>query len=152
MIDDASTAAVTIRGIQTGDHEAWRRLFRDYGVFYETQFSEDALERVWALLLDEGSGIRAIVAEQDGAVVGFAHHRSHFDTFTGGRDWYLEDLYVHPDARGVGIATALIERLAGLAAKPTTPDRCAGSPRPTTRAPSASTTVWPRKPRGSPMR
>lgn len=115
MIDDASTAAVTIRGIQTGDHEAWRRLFRDYGVFYETQFSEDALERVWALLLDEGSGIRAIVAEQDGAVVGFAHHRSHFDTFTGGRDWYLEDLYVHPDARGAGIATALIERLAGLA-------------------------------------
>jgi len=115
VIDDASGATVTIRGIETGDQGAWRRLFRDYGVFYGTEFGEDVLDRVWALLFDEGSGVRAIVAEQDGAVVGFAHYRAHFDTFTGGRDWYLEDLYVHPDARGAGLASALIERLADLA-------------------------------------
>jgi GNAT superfamily N-acetyltransferase len=104
-----------IRDLGPDDRKAWRRLFRDYGVFYETAFSEDVLDRVWGLLLDAGSGVRALVAEQDGVVVGFAHYRSHFDTFTGGRDWYLEDLYVDPDARGGGIATALIERLAQLA-------------------------------------
>lgn len=104
-----------IRSIQADDRESWRRLYRDYGVFYETEFGEEVLERVWALLFDEGSGIRAIVAERDGAVVGFAQYRSHFDTFTGGRDWYLEDLYVDPDARGAGVATALIEHLAALA-------------------------------------
>jgi ribosomal protein S18 acetylase RimI-like enzyme len=104
-----------IRDLGPDDRKAWRRLFRDYGVFYETAFSEDVLDRVWGLLLDAGSGVRTLVAEQDGVVVGFAHYRSHFDTFTGGRDWYLEDLYVDPDARGGGIATALIERLAQLA-------------------------------------
>ncbi|HQE47242.1 MAG TPA: GNAT family N-acetyltransferase, partial [Rhodoglobus sp.] len=45
----------------------------------------------------------------------FAHYRSHPDTFTGGRDWFLDDLYVDPDARGTGHATALIEHLADLA-------------------------------------
>lgn len=106
---------MTVRDIEPGDREAWRRLFREYGVFYETAFSDDVLDRVWALLFDEGSGVRAIVAERDGEVVGLAHYRAHFDTFTGGRDWYLEDLYVHPDARGEGLATTLIERLAALA-------------------------------------
>jgi ribosomal protein S18 acetylase RimI-like enzyme len=104
-----------IRSIEARDHETWRRLFHAYGVFYETEFDDEVLDRVWALLGDEASGIDAIVAEQGGAIVGFAHYRSHYDTFTGGRDWYLEDLYVHPDARGAGIATALIERLAELA-------------------------------------
>lgn len=104
-----------IRSIEPGDRDAWRRLFLAYGVFYETAFTEDVLDRVWALLLAEGSGLDAIVVELDGAVVGFAHFRSHPDSFTGGRDWYLEDLYIDPDARGAGLATALIERLAELA-------------------------------------
>jgi len=106
---------MTIRAIERSDQEAWRRLFRAYGVFYETEFDDALLDRVWGLLGDETSGIDAIVAERDGVVVGFAHYRSHYDTFTGGRDWYLEDLYVDPDARGGGIATALIEHLAALA-------------------------------------
>ena len=106
---------MTIRPIETRDSEAWRRLFHAYGVFYETEFDDAVLDRVWKLLHDESSGIHALVAERDGVVVGFAHHRAHFDTFTGGRDWYLEDLYVDPDARGGGIATALIEHLAALA-------------------------------------
>ena len=38
--------------------------------------------------------LHALVAELDGAVVGFAHYRSHPDTFTAGRDWFLDDLYV----------------------------------------------------------
>jgi ribosomal protein S18 acetylase RimI-like enzyme len=105
-----------IRPILGDDREAWSGLFRSYGVFYETDFSDEVLEKVWLVLLTAGSGIDAVVAENDeGTVVGFAHYRSHPDTFSGGRDWFLDDLYVHPDARGAGHATALIEHIADLA-------------------------------------
>jgi len=105
-----------IRPILSDDREAWQGLFRSYGEFYKTDFSDDILEKVWLLLLTAGSGIDAVVSENDGGeVVGFAHYRSHPDTFTGGRDWFLDDLYVDPDARGAGHATALIEHLKDLA-------------------------------------
>ena len=104
-----------IRAIAAADRAAWQRLFTAYGVFYETQFTDDVIAAVWKLLLESGSGVDALVAEQEGTVVGFAHYRSHPDTFTGGRDWFLDDLYVDPDARGAGHATALIEHLADLA-------------------------------------
>ena len=104
-----------IRAIAAADRAAWQRLFTAYGVFYETQFTDDVIAAVWKLLLESGSGVDALVAEQEGTVVGFAHYRSHPDTFTGGRDWFLDDLYVDPDARGAGHATALIEHVADLA-------------------------------------
>jgi GNAT superfamily N-acetyltransferase len=106
--------SVTVRPLVDGDAEAWRRLFRDYGVFYESHFTDDVLDRVWAKLRT-GDGIHALVAEVEGAVVGIAHYRSHPDTFTAGRDWYLDDLFVEPGSRGGGVATALIEHLTALA-------------------------------------
>lgn len=104
-----------IRAITPADHEAWQKLFLAYGVFYETHFTTEVLERVWSLLLEPGSGIDGLVSEADGVVAGFAHYRSHPDTFTGGRDWFLDDLYVDPDARGGGHATDLIQHLTALA-------------------------------------
>lgn len=104
-----------IRPLAATDSAAWRELFHAYGVFYETDFSAETLDRVWGLLNDDSSGLHALVAEVDGVVVGIAHYRYHPDTFTGGWDWFLDDLFVAPDARGSGAATALIEALAQLA-------------------------------------
>jgi GNAT superfamily N-acetyltransferase len=106
---------LTIRAAWPDDEAEWRELFRAYGVFYETAFTDNVLEAVWWQLLEDGSGVDALVAELDGVVVGLAHYRSHPDTFSGGRDWYLDDLYVDPEVRGAGVATALIEHLIGLA-------------------------------------
>lgn len=106
---------LTIRAAWPDDEAEWRELFRAYGVFYETEFTDNVLEAVWWQLLEEGSGVDALVAELDGSVIGFAHYRSHPDTFTGGRDWFLDDLFVDPEVRGAGVATALIEHLIGLA-------------------------------------
>lgn len=107
--------SVTVRPLAAGDEAAWRRLFRDYGVFYETHFDDPVLDAGWRRLNDDGEPIHALVAEQDGAVVGIAHYRSHPDTFSTGRDWYLDDLFVDPAARGGGVATALIEHLKEVA-------------------------------------
>jgi len=104
-----------IRPLDAGDRAAWEPLFLAYGVFYETEFTPEIIDKVWSLLMESGSGIDGLVADNDGTLVGFAHYRSHPDTFTGGRDWFLDDLYVDPDARGAGTATDLIQHLTTLA-------------------------------------
>jgi GNAT superfamily N-acetyltransferase len=106
---------VVVRPVELRDSDAWRRLFREYGVFYDTTFDDAQLDHVWSLLTTEGAGVDALVAEVGGDVVGFAHYRSHPDTFSTGRDWYLDDLFTDPSTRGTGVASALIERLKELA-------------------------------------
>jgi GNAT superfamily N-acetyltransferase/uncharacterized membrane protein len=56
-----------------------------------------------------------LIAEQDGAPVGFALFFHNFSTFEGRPGLYLEDLFVVPDARGSGAGKALLVRLAQLA-------------------------------------
>jgi GNAT superfamily N-acetyltransferase len=106
------TDPVRIRPIAASDRDAWQELFRAYGVFYETDFTDDVFDGVWAWLLDPGHEVSAFVAESDGALVGFAHIRRLSDTFTAGPAWFLDDLYVIPERRGQGIARELIERVA----------------------------------------
>ncbi|OYY63250.1 GNAT family N-acetyltransferase [Sphingomonas sp. 28-62-11] len=57
----------------------------------------------------------ALIAEVDGAPVGLALFFHNFSTWTGWRGLYLEDLYVTPEARGLGIGKALLQRLAAVA-------------------------------------
>lgn len=102
-----------VRDLAPGDRDAWRALFHAYGVFYETDLADEVLDHVWSALL--GGALRGFVAEQDGAVVGFAHVRSHVATFSVGEDWYLEDLFVDPSARSGGVGTAILEHLVKVA-------------------------------------
>ncbi|WP_174503203.1 GNAT family N-acetyltransferase [Acidiphilium sp. C61] len=55
---------------------------------------------------------RAVLAEADGAVAGFALFFTSFSTWTGRAGLYLEDLFVLPAARGRGIGRALLRHLA----------------------------------------
>ncbi len=57
----------------------------------------------------------AVIAEQDGQPVGFALFFHNFSTFLGKPGIYLEDLFVQPKARGLGIGKALLSFLAKLA-------------------------------------
>ncbi|GHF16876.1 GNAT family N-acetyltransferase [Pseudolysinimonas yzui] len=102
-----------VRDIAPADHDAWRALFHAYGVFYETELSDEVLDHVWSALL--GGALRGFVAEQNGRVVGIAHVRTHVATFSVGEDWYLEDLFVDPEARAGGVGTAILEHLIKIA-------------------------------------
>jgi GNAT superfamily N-acetyltransferase len=55
------------------------------------------------------------VAEVEGRVVGFALFFTNFSTFLGKPGMYLEDLYIQPAFRSMGIGKALLTRLAALA-------------------------------------
>lgn len=107
---------VDIRPIEARDAQRWRELFSDYGTFYQTEFSAEVLDAVWAWLLDPQHPVNGLVAiNDDGIVVGFSVYREHPDTFTGGPTLYLDDLFVDPAARRSGVAGAMLSSLRDLA-------------------------------------
>lgn len=60
--------------------------------------------------------VEALIAEEDGAAVGFAIFYRTFSTWTGKPGFWLDDLYVRPEARGSGAGKALLTAIAALAA------------------------------------
>ena len=65
-----------------------------------------------ALAGDAGPRLQVVLAEEDGAAVGFALFFPIYSTFRGNWGMYLEDLYVRPEHRGKGIGYALLQRVA----------------------------------------
>ena len=59
--------------------------------------------------------VEAVVAEVQGAPVGFALFFQNYSTIKGRPGLYLEDLFVVPHARGPGVGKALLQHLAGVA-------------------------------------
>ena len=65
-----------------------------------------------ALLFGERPRAFCDIAEVDGEPVGFAFWFYNLSTFEGRHGIYLEDLFVRPSARGMGVGRALLARLA----------------------------------------
>jgi GNAT superfamily N-acetyltransferase len=63
-------------------------------------------------LFGDAAVATAIVAEHDGAPVGFALYFWTFSTWLGRRGIWLEDLYVQPEHRGRGLGQELLTELA----------------------------------------
>ncbi len=105
-----------IRPATPADVATILRLVRELA---EYEREPDAVVATEANLAEALFGARpaaeAVLAELDGAPVGFALFFHNFSTWTGRRGLYLEDLYVTPDARGRGVGKALLAHLAGIA-------------------------------------
>ncbi len=72
-------------------------------------------EALHATLFGEAPAAEVLLAELDGASVGFALFFHNYSTFLAQRGIWLEDLFVRPDMRGHGIGRALLAHLARLA-------------------------------------
>lgn len=72
-------------------------------------------ESLHAALFGERPACEAVMAERHGRAVGFALYFTTFSTFVSKPGLYLEDLFVEPAHRGVGIGKALLRHLAALA-------------------------------------
>lgn len=68
-----------------------------------------------AQLFGDQPAAEVVIAEVDGRAAGFALFFHNFSTFLGKRGLYLEDLYVKPDFRGLGLGRRLMIHLAQLA-------------------------------------
>jgi GNAT superfamily N-acetyltransferase len=106
---------LTIRDANPADEMPWRRLWSDYLAFYKVTLEPAVTDATWNRILDPASPVSMRVAEQDGALAGFAIHLVHPSTWVMSDDCYLEDLYLDEKFRGRGIGRALLDDLVALA-------------------------------------
>ena len=101
---------VSIRFIAETDYEAWKSLWTGYLEFYKTSVPDDVYTITFGRLISADNAIQqALVAEDDGALVGLVHIIYHPHNWKIEDVCYLQDLYVDPAQRGTGIGRKLIE-------------------------------------------
>ncbi len=101
---------VTISRLADADRPAWQELFVAYNAFYETTLADEAYDRAWEEFRRDTT-LHALGARLDGRLVGITHFLVHPST-TAADVCYLQDLFTAPDARGKGVARALIREVA----------------------------------------
>ncbi len=102
--------SVVIRPIEAGDEQDWRRLWRAYLAFYQTERPDEVYATTFARLLsgrpNEFAGYLAVVG---GKPAGLVHYLFHRTCWAIADTCYLQDLYADPGIRGKGVGRALIE-------------------------------------------
>ncbi|MBU6450027.1 MAG: GNAT family N-acetyltransferase [Rhodospirillales bacterium] len=98
-----------IRSVYPGDRARWEVLWQGYLRFYEQALPPEITENTWARFFNEAEPVHALVAEENGQLVGLVHYIFHRNTWLVEDVCYLEDLFTAPAARGKGVGRALIE-------------------------------------------
>lgn len=108
-------SAIVVRPVTPGDLAEWRELYRGYREFYKVTPSDQAIDTVWSWLHDASHETRGLVAERDGHLLGLAHFRTFARPLSASHGLFLDDLFTSADARGLGVGSALLVRLAEIA-------------------------------------
>lgn len=106
---------IIIREPIAQDREEWQALFASYQAFYRGHVAAETVDLTWQRILDPGHNMSALVAEQDGKLIGLTHFLYHDSTWSADKSCYLEDLFVDKSARGSGAAKLLIEQVERVA-------------------------------------
>jgi len=112
----ADLKTTTIRPATRADVGAILDFIRALAVY---ERAPDAVVATEQDLLRDGFGPQpyysCLIAERDGVPAGFAFYFFDYSTWLGRPGIYLEDIFVHPEFRGLGIGKALLQRVAAIA-------------------------------------
>lgn len=118
--------SMTVRSAVAADFPEWLTLWDGYNTFYgrsgATALAREIPQSTWSRFFDADEPMHALVAEQNGRLLGLAHYLFHRSTIQIAATCYLQDLFTREDARRMGVGGALIQAVCGRA-------RTAGSPR-----------------------
>jgi GNAT superfamily N-acetyltransferase len=110
-----------VRFIDRSDRAAWQPLWDGYNAFYgrsgATALDPAITEVTWERFFDPAEPVHALVAEEDGRVVGLAHYLFHRSMITIEPFCYLADLFTDERMRGRGVGRQLIEAVYREAAR-----------------------------------
>jgi len=105
--------ATVVRPVEPPDYAAWRPLWDGYNAFYgrqgETALAEHVTRSTWERFLDPAEPVFALVALDQGQVIGLAHYLFHRSMTRIENTCYLSDLFTLESMRGRGTGRALIE-------------------------------------------
>ncbi len=108
--------SLSIRAATSGDISLIGQFIRDLAEYeklaHAVRFDEAVLAQK---LFGPRPFAEVLIGEIDNVAQGFALFFHNFSTFEGRPGIYLEDLFVRPEVRGLGLGKALLARLAALA-------------------------------------
>lgn len=96
----------------TGQILAFIKELAEYEQLLHEVVATEELLREWLFIKKTAE---VIFAEYQGKAIGFALFFHNFSTFLGRSGIYLEDLYVRPEHRSLGIGKTLLRKLAEIA-------------------------------------
>jgi GNAT superfamily N-acetyltransferase len=106
-------SSLVVRPPTLEDYAAWRPLWDGYNEFYgrhgDTALPEHITQLTWQRFFESGEPVHALVAEDQGSLVGLAHYLFHRSMTKVEPVCYLSDLFTLNSLRGKGIGRALIE-------------------------------------------
>jgi len=101
---------IQIRRLMARDHSEWHALWAAYLDVYSTSVPEAVYTATFGRCLDRHvTDQQAFVAKEEGRLIGLVHIIYHPHHWRIEKVCYLQDLYVIPESRGKGAATALIK-------------------------------------------
>jgi GNAT superfamily N-acetyltransferase len=110
------TASPTIRAAVASDTPQILSFIRELAAYEKLAAEVVATEEgLRATLFGPKPAAEVLIADVDGAPAGFALFFHNYSTFLGQAGIFLEDLFVRPEFRGVGVGRALLVHLAVLA-------------------------------------
>jgi ribosomal protein S18 acetylase RimI-like enzyme len=110
----ASYASVTTRRATRDDAAEVAAMVREIAAHEDQSVHVHVDEALWADLLDRPD-VTVLLAERDGAAVGYVSAIRQLHLWTGGDVLALDDLYVRPGHRDAGVGRRLMSALAALA-------------------------------------
>ena len=104
------TKSIDIRPLGRRDRAAWGKLWHDYLAFYGAERPDDLYDLTFDRYTDpDRSDMVAFMAWDGDTALGLVHSIAHPHGWQADPVTYLQDLFTAPEARGRGVARALIE-------------------------------------------
>jgi GNAT superfamily N-acetyltransferase len=105
----AAATKVVVRPVVAADFPQWLPLWTGYNTFYKRVLPDAITQSTWKRFFDDKEPIHALVAEDNGRLLGLVHYLFHRATAMIENTCYLADLFTNDAARGKGVGKALIE-------------------------------------------
>jgi len=107
------SSSIEVRPVEPTDFDAWKPLWDGYNAFYgregATALRPEITQSTWRWFFDPAEPVYALVAEEQGRLVGLTHYLFHRSTTRIELVCYLQDLFTDRSRRGRGIGRALIQ-------------------------------------------
>lgn len=108
--------SLTIRPATREDAALILRFITDLAIYEKAEHEvKTDVAGIESSLFADDSTAHGLICERGGEPIGYAVYFFNYSTWLGKHGLYLEDLYVSPEARGLGAGKALLRHLAQLA-------------------------------------